>query len=189
MSAEAEAVVRFAGTAGKAALEAARGAAKAELSFELLPGGLRIVAAAEDKMEALAAAALAALALIAALKDEKASIEGVRPLSPPRRPEGALRSRGSLDKETGGGAPQARIRPEVLMGEVTAPKPLPDQSREAFRHFMTSHRLRPTIWAKDAGVSSGEILGFLTGRSRGFSTGVAEKLAEAARVRVEDMFR
>ena len=53
---------------------------------------------------------------------------------------------------------------------------------------MTSHRLRPTLWAKEAGVSSGEILGFLTGRSRGFSEGVAEKLARVAKVRVEQMF-
>jgi hypothetical protein len=74
------------------------------------------------------------------------------------------------------------------MGEVTSPKAGPDRGREAFRNFMTSHRLRPTLWAKEAGVSSGEILGFLTGRSRGFSKGVAEKLARVAKVRVEDMF-
>ena len=79
------------------------------------------------------------------------------------------------------------------MGEVAAPRALSqgattNQRREAFRTFMTSHRLRPTIWAKQAGVSSGEILGFLTGRSRGFSQDVAEKLARAARVQVSDMF-
>jgi hypothetical protein len=53
---------------------------------------------------------------------------------------------------------------------------------------MTSHRLRPTVWAKQAGIASGEILSYLTGRSRGLSQDVAEKLARAARVRVEDMF-
>lgn len=184
MSAEAEGFVRFSGTAGKAALEAARKAAKAPLSFEPLPGGLRIVARADGAMEALTAATMAALALIAALKDETAAIEGVRPVAPARQPRQKFPSRGSLSKENNG-----RIRPEVLMGEVTGPKPTPDKSREAFRNFMTARRLRPTIWAKDAGVSSGEILGFLTGRSRGFSDGVAEKLAKAARVRVEDMFR
>jgi hypothetical protein len=150
------------------------------------------VARAETRIEALTAVAMAALALIAALKDEGASIEGIRPLSPARQPQ-RFQTRGSLSKEKTGRvrpvAPQARIRPEVLMGEVMGPKPSPDQSREAFRTFMTGRRLRPTIWAKDAGVSSGEILGFLTGRSRGFSQGVAEKLAKAARVRVEDMFR
>ena len=79
------------------------------------------------------------------------------------------------------------------MGEVAAPRSpshgaAADQRREAFRAFMTSHRLRPTVWAKQAGVASGEILGYLTGRSRGFSPDVAEKLARAAKVRVEDMF-
>jgi hypothetical protein len=72
---------------------------------------------------------------------------------------------------------------------VSAPKAAPDNRREAFRNFMTSHRLRPTTWAKDAGVSSGEILGYLTGRSRGLEGDVAEKLARAAKVRVEDMFK
>ncbi|HWY60673.1 MAG TPA: hypothetical protein VNW15_02110 [Rhizomicrobium sp.] len=184
MSVEAEAFVRFSGAAGKTALEAARGAAGGPVSFEPLPGGLRIAARADNRMDALTAAAMAALALIAALKDESASIEGVRAIAPARPPRQKFQSRGSLSKENNG-----RIRPEVLMGEVTGPKPSPDQSREAFRNFMTSHRLRPTVWAKDAGVSSGEILGFLTGRSRGFSDGVAEKLAKAARVRVEDMFQ
>jgi hypothetical protein len=79
------------------------------------------------------------------------------------------------------------------MGEVAAPRArsqgaVAEQRREAFRAFMTSRRLRPTLWAKQAGVPSGEILGFLTGRSRGFSQEVAEKLARAARVQVGDMF-
>lgn len=75
------------------------------------------------------------------------------------------------------------------MSEVAAPRPAQDQHRDAFRAFMTSRRLRPTLWAKQAGIASGEILSFLTGRSRGLSPDVAEKLARAAKVRVEDMFR
>jgi len=54
---------------------------------------------------------------------------------------------------------------------------------------MTSRRLRPTLWAKQAGIASGEILSFLTGRSGGLSPDATEKLARAAKVRVEDMFR
>ena len=173
------------GPAGKVALTAARNAADAQVRFEPLPGGIHILVRSHgDKADALAAAAMAALALIRALKDDSASIEGVRLLSPAKDSPRAMRARGSLNKEGGG-----RVRPQVLMGEVTSPKPGPDQNREAFRHFMTSHRLRPTVWAKEAGVSSGEILGFLTGRSRGFSDGVAEKLARAAKVRPEDMFQ
>jgi hypothetical protein len=184
MSQEAEAVVRFSGAAGKAALDAARNAAKAQIAFEPLAGCLRIVVRSEGgKTEALTAAAMAALALIGALNDDNASIEGVRLLSAAKEPQRAMRTRGSLSKESGG-----RVKPQVLMGEVSSPKAGPDRGREAFRNFMTSHRLRPTVWAKEAGVSSGEILGFLTGRSRGFSDGVAEKLARAAKVRVEDMF-
>jgi hypothetical protein len=75
------------------------------------------------------------------------------------------------------------------MSEVFSPKPAPDERREAFRAFMIRKRLRPTTWAKDANVRLGEIMGYLTGRSRGFSQETAEKLARAARVTIEDMFR
>jgi hypothetical protein len=190
MSQEAEAVVRFSGgPAGKSALAAARQAAKAQIAFERLPGSIRIVVRSEGgKMDALTAATMAALALIKELKDDSACIEGVRLISRSKEPQRAMRSRGSLSKETDVKEVGGRVKPQVLMGEVTSPKAGPDRGREAFRNFMTSHRLRPTIWAKEAGVSSGEILGFLTGRSRGFSEGVAEKLARVAKVRVEQMF-
>ncbi len=184
MSIRAEALVRFSGgAAGPDALAAAKAAApKSKIRFEPLPGHVRIEAEAGDRMAALTGAAMAALGLIGALKDPEASIDGIRVMAAATPAQGAFRSRGSLNKGD-------KAKPEVLMGEVTGPKPRPDQSREAFRNFMTSHRLRPTLWAKDAGVSSGEILGFLTGRSRGFSDGVAEKLARVAKVRVEDMFK
>ena len=82
-----------------------------------------------------------------------------------------------------------RPKPTALMGEVWSPRPAPDAGREAFRAFMINKRLRPTTWAKDAGVRLGEIMGYLTGRSRGFSPETAEKLARAAKVRVEEMFQ
>jgi hypothetical protein len=84
---------------------------------------------------------------------------------------------------------RGRAAPTTLMGEVTGPRATPDARREAFRAFMTSHRLRATEWAKVAGVAHAEILAFLTGRSRGFSAEVAEKLARAAKVSPEDMFK
>jgi hypothetical protein len=105
-------------------------------------------------------------------------IEGLRRIS----------SAGTAARMVVSRAAKARPRPQILMGEVTSPKPGPDNAREAFRNFMTSHRLRPTIWAKEAGISSGEIMGYLTGRSRGFSPGIAEKLARAAKVTVKDIF-
>jgi hypothetical protein len=145
-------------------------------------------------MQALTAVSLAALTLYDIAADRAAVIDGIR-LAPDRKKNdlprraigmGNIVTRGQGAKPA---APQARVKPEVLMGEVAAPSAAPDSRRTAFRNFMTSKRLRPTSWAKDAGVSTGEIMGFLTGRSRGFSGEVAAKLARAARVSVEDMFR
>ena len=164
---------------------ATRGATK--ISFEPLPGRIRIVAAASSAMAAMTAVTMAALALIDAMKDEGATIEAVRRLSSTQsKSPGGFRSKGTLNKEAP--AARGRVRPQVLMSETSSPLPTPDEKREAFRRFMTGKRLRPTEWAREAGVSAGEILGFLTGRSRGFSEGVAEKLARAAKVSVEDMF-
>ena len=138
-------------------------------------------------LEALAAVSVAALTLVDMSADQTAVIDGARQTSATaRKPrETPHRSAGMREVAVRG----QRVKPQLLMGEVTAPRAAPDTRREAFRNFMTSKRLRPTTWAKDAGVSTGEIMGFLTGRSRGFSGEVAEKLARAARVQVEDMFR
>jgi hypothetical protein len=179
MNTRAEAVVTY---STRAAAGEARSAARGlQVECEFRPGSIRILAnSSGSAMDALRAAADAALALVAALKDDNAMIESIKLVGQDKPQRGAI-SHGSLSK----GRPQ----PQVLMGEVSAPPPLPDNRREAFRNFMTANRLRPTIWAREAGVSSGEILGYLTGRSRGFSGEVAEKLARAAKVRVEDMFK
>ena len=175
----AQAVVTYSNRA--AAGEARSAARNLQVECEFRPGSIRILAnTTGSSTDALRAAADAALALVAALKDDRAMIESIQLVGQDKPQRGAV-SRGSLSKE--------RPQPQILMGEVSAPAPLPDNRREAFRNFMTSNRLRPTTWAKDAGVSSGEILGYLTGRSRGFSGDVAEKLARAAKVGVEDMFR
>jgi hypothetical protein len=182
MTSRAEALVMFRGTARDEALAVLN--TRSGISFEARPGSVRILAVSQGApIEAMTAAALAALQLIDALKDESAAIESVRLVAHEKPAERAFVSRGSLSKD------KARPRPQTLMSEVSSPKAAPDNRREAFRNFMTARRLRPTTWAKDAGVSSGEILGYLTGRSRGFSGEVAEKLARAAKVRVEDMFR
>jgi hypothetical protein len=157
-----------------------------KISFEALPGRIRIVAAASSAMAAMTAVTMTALALIEAVKDDGAAIEAVRRLAPGKTAQREFRSAGSLSKEPV--AARGRVRPEVLMSETSSPRVLPEEKREAFRRFMTGRRLRPTEWAREAGVSAGEILGFLTGRSRSFSEGVAEKLARAAKVSVEEMF-
>ena len=84
---------------------------------------------------------------------------------------------------------RGRVAPSTLMGEVSAPRADPSASREAFRKFMISHQLRATEWAKLAGVPSSQVYAFLTGKLRALSDDAAQKLARAARVRVEDMFR
>jgi cyclic pyranopterin phosphate synthase len=183
---------------------------KVEIGFEPLAeeNSIRIIALAATtgqtgvEMEVLTAASVAALTLYDMVKavDKGAVIREVRLLAksggksgdyraPAKSAAGRnLRSVGSKDSPRMAGRGE-RAKPQVLMGEVVGPRPGADARREAFRAFMTSHRLRPTVWAKEAGVHSGEILGFLTGRSRGFSAEVAEKLARAAKVRVEDLFK
>ena len=180
MTSRAEALVVFKRNAPAAALSVLK--EKPGINYEARPGSVRILAESEGAaIKAMTAAAMAALQLIEALKDESAGIESVRLVGKPA--ERAFVSRGSLSKD------KARPRPQSLMDAVSAPRVAPDNQREAFRNFMTARRLRPTTWAKDAGIASGEILGFLTGRSRGLSRDAAEKLARAAKVRVEDMFK
>jgi hypothetical protein len=86
-------------------------------------------------------------------------------------------------------ASAARAKPKAIMNEVSAPRPGPHAQRDAFREFMASRRLRPTQWAKDAGVPAAQILAYLTGQSRTLSRDAAKKLARAAKASVEDMFR
>ncbi len=179
MSSRAEALVTF---AGKPRADALAVLHQNNIQFEVRPGSVRILAVVTGKpITAMTAAAMAALQLIEALKDDSAAIESVR-LVAESKPQREFVSRGSLSKT-------ARPRPQTLMNEVAAPKPAPDNAREAFRNFMTANRLRPTTWAKDAGINSGEILGFLSGSSRGLSRDAAEKLARVAKVSVEQMFK
>ena len=80
-------------------------------------------------------------------------------------------------------------RPKVLMGEVAAPRGIEiGKQREAFRAFMTARRLRPTEWARAAGVAPSEILGFLTAKTRSIAPESLEKLARVANVAPQDMF-
>ena len=76
------------------------------------------------------------------------------------------------------------------MGEVAAPRGVEiGKQRDAFRAFMLARHLRPTEWARAAGLPAGEILGFLTGKTRSIAYASLEKLARAANCSVEDFFR
>ena len=81
-------------------------------------------------------------------------------------------------------------KPKVLIGEVAAPRGLEiGKQREAFRAFMIARHLRPTEWARAAGIAPGEILAFLTAKSRSIAPATLEKLARAANCKPEDFFR
>jgi len=54
---------------------------------------------------------------------------------------------------------------------------------------MIARHLRPTEWARAAGIAPGEILAFLTGKSRSIAPAMLEKLARAANCKPEDFFR
>jgi cyclic pyranopterin phosphate synthase len=168
--------------------------AKAEVEFEpdAEAHSIRITARVATsgqtgvEMEALTAVSVAALTLYDMIKavDKSAVIERVRLIAKSGGKSGDYKVAPARAKTS-----PHRPKPKTLMGEVAAPRPAQDQQRDAFRAFMTSRRLRPTLWAKQAGIASGEILGFLTGRSRGLTPDAAEKLARIAKVRVEDMFK
>jgi hypothetical protein len=99
---------------------------------------------------------------------------------PPPRPEAKQPERVSASPHP---------RPKVLMGEVAAPRGVEiGKQREAFRAFMTARHLRPTEWARAAGVHPGEILGFLTAKTRSIPPETLEKLARVAKVAPQDMF-
>jgi cyclic pyranopterin phosphate synthase len=141
------------------------------------------------EMEALTAASVAALTIYDMVKavDRAAVIEGVRLVS-----KSGGKS-GSYFAATGKSAPPRLNTPRkaaVLMNEVAAPrKHDADAAREAFRAFMTSQRLRATEWAKQADVPAAQIYAYLTGKARALAPDTAKKLARAAGVREEDLFR
>ncbi len=112
-----------------------------------------------------------------------------RPISntpPKRRPEIADPERVSTSRYP---------KPKVLMGEVVGPRAKETgkaeigKQRDAFRAFMVAKHLSPTGWARAAGIPTGEILGFLTGKSRGIAAQSLEKLARAAGCAPEEFFR
>jgi cyclic pyranopterin phosphate synthase len=167
---------------------------KATVSFEPQAerSALRILATVKTlgqtgvEMEALTAASIAALTIYDMIKavDRGAAIEGVRLVSKSGGKSGAYFS------TTQKPAQPASRKSETLMNEVAAPRARDTNAqREAFRAFMTNNRLRASDWAKQAEVPVSQIYAFLTGKSRGLTPDAAQRLAKAARVREEDMFK
>ncbi|MBU6298209.1 MAG: cyclic pyranopterin monophosphate synthase MoaC [Alphaproteobacteria bacterium] len=177
---------------------------KAEIAFDMLAekNAVRITATAKTvaqtgvEMEALTAAGIAALTIYDMTKaiDKGVVIESIRLLTKSGGKSGPYAAPAARTSRKPAAQPAARgrARASVLMGEAAGP-PSPRSGnaaqREAFRAFMVSRRLRATDWAKEAGVPAAQIYAFLTGQSRAIPPDVAERLARAARVRVEDMFK
>jgi cyclic pyranopterin phosphate synthase len=175
---------------------------KTTVDFEMLEErrAIRVAATAKTtgptgvEMEALTAASIAALTIYDMVKavDRAAVIETVRLVAKSGGKSGDYRAEKVEDKPSIATrlAKARAAKPSTLMGEVAAPKPqAPAAQRDAFRAFMTSNGLRASIWAKDAGVSPSLIYSYLTGKSGNIPNDAATKLARAAKVRVEDMFR
>ena len=170
---------------------------KAGVDFEpmLERKAIRITASAKTigqtgvEMEALTAASVAALTIYDMIKavDRAAVIEVVKLVS-----KSGGKSGGYVAATPKAGAALKSVprKPAVIMNEVAAPR-VTDTSaqREAFRAFMTLNRLRATEWAKQANVPAAQIYAYLTGKTRALSPDVVSRLARAARVREEDMFR
>jgi cyclic pyranopterin phosphate synthase len=166
---------------------------KADVDFEWLDArhALRVTALVRTdartgvEMEALTAVSVAALTVYDMLKalGQDIVIENVRVLTKSGGGSGPYQA--PPQAKTAGAHP----RPKILMSETSAPRIDPNAQREAFRAFMTSRRLRASEWAKQAGVPVAQIYGYLTGRSRALGGDAAERLARAAHVRVEDLFK
>lgn len=170
---------------------------RASVEFEALAErkAIRIVAFAKTtgptgvEMEALTASSVAALTIYDMIKavDRAAVIEGVKLVSKSGGKSGVYVATSPK--------PHAALisvsrKPETIMNEVAAPRTADTSAqREAFRAFMTANRLRATEWAKQANVPAAQIYAYLTGKTRALAPDVVSRLARAARVRDEDMFR
>lgn len=181
--------------------------AKVEFDFDPSRHAVRVVASVKTsgqtgvEMEALTGACVAALTIYDMTKsiDKGATIGGVRLLRKSGGKSGEYHAAEPKPQEivNRSGTNRPRAKPSTLMNEIS---PAPSKrsadaqrdtgaQREAFRNFMTSRHLRATQWAKDADVPVAQIYAFLTGKTRSIPSEIAQRLARAARSRVEDMFR
>lgn len=163
--------------------------AMTEIDIAVSDDDLHVTVEVETEIGGEACALFAAAAAAQTLTDlTKAVVQTVHPTGHvketaaappyPRKPVAAMPAR-------------VRATPTTLMGEVVGPKSPAAHTdrREAFRSFMSGNNLHITDWCRQAGIPVGVIYSFLTGRSIAIPSDAAEKLAQAAGVRVEDMFR
>lgn len=176
-----------------------------ELSLIRILASVKVSAQTGVEMEALTAATVAALTIYDMLKaaEKGISIEAIHLVSKEGGKSGAYRS---TDKAEAPGKPaRARIgsraaasrlvrhraSPVEITNEGTGRKAVADHNarREGLRKFMSSRSLTAHGWAKDAGVAVGVIYSFLHGRTHTLTKAEEQKLADAAGVSPEDLYR
>lgn len=155
------------------------------------------------EMEALTAATVAALTIYDMLKAAERGIviEAVRLMSKDGGKSGSYRAepekkgqaRGRLVRRPSTAAAARLVRHRSTPAEVEGPprKAVSDHAarRDALRRFMAARGLTAHAWAKDAGVAVGVIFSFLHGRTHALNKAEEEKLATAAGVSPEDLYR
>jgi cyclic pyranopterin phosphate synthase len=155
------------------------------------------------EMEAMTAASVAALTIYDMLKAAERGIviETVRLLAKEGGKSGAYRAegektgaRGRLVRRATSAAASRLVRHRSAPAEVVPEAPRKQASdhaarRDALRRFMAARGLTAHAWAKDAGVAVGVIFSFLHGRTVRLTKSEEEKLAGAAGVAPEDLYR
>lgn len=153
------------------------------------------------EMEAMTAAAVAALTIYDMLKAAERGIviEAVRLMSKEGGKSGTYRAepekgqaRGRLVRRPSTAAAARLVRHRSTPAEEGPPrKSVSDNAarRDALRRFMAARGLTAHAWAKDAGVAVGVIYSFLHGRTPTLTKAEEEKLAAAAEVAPEDLYR
>jgi cyclic pyranopterin phosphate synthase len=148
------------------------------------------------EMEALTAVSVAALTLYDMVKaiDKSAAIQNIHLVSKSGGKSGSFVAPSKTESRrvrAGGESARPRLRPTILSEAAVpvAPRNSGGAERVSLRAFMQAHRLRASVWASEAGVAPSQLYAFLTGRLRALPADVVEKLAFAARVRPEDLFR
>jgi len=156
------------------------------------------------EMEALTAASVAALTIYDMLKAAERGIviESLRLVSKEGGKSGAFRAekpepataRARVVRRAASAQTRRTRRlakPSEIASEMT-PRKLPSDGntrREGLRRFMADRGLTAHAWAKDAGLSVGVIYSFLHGRSHALTKAEEQKLADAAGVSIEDLYR
>jgi cyclic pyranopterin phosphate synthase len=141
------------------------------------------------EMEAMTAATVAALTIYDMLKAAERGIviEAVRLLSKEGGKSGSYR----VEPENKGGARGRLVRRPTTADAEAPQRKTSDHAarRDALRAFMSARGLTAHAWAKDAGVAVGVVFSFLHGRTPALTKAEEQKLADAAGVAPEDLYR